>query len=215
MTSAAQEQRAARLREYNAECDAARVVAAVMSAVVRGRQDRAGDDIEPFEVAFAENGVLPAAVWVALRSDDIDTVMDALAAASEREFVISEREEMGAGYRLQKVEEKRTLPDASLLLDQLAAMLRIPTDVLGVLGQWGPDDPRTSVEVNALLDSRFGALPRGPRAKEDTESTASPPASGSGLRMSVKEAADVLQLSEAQRKVLATLVKRVGVTITP
>jgi hypothetical protein len=33
--------------------------------------------------------------------------------------------------------------------------------------------------------------------------------------MSVQETADVLQLSEAQAKVLATLVRRVGVTITP
>jgi hypothetical protein len=154
-------------------------------------------------------------VWVGLRSDDIDTVMDGLAAASEREFLVSEREEMGAGYKLQKVEEKRTLPDALLLLDQLAAMLGIPADVLGVLGQWGPDDPRTSVEVTALLDSRFGVLPE-PSPQADAEPTTSPPAPpASGLRMSVQETADVLQLSEAQAKVLATLVRRVGVTITP
>lgn len=215
MTSAAQEQRAARLREFDAECDAARTVAAVMTAVVRGREARAGDAIEPFEVDFADSGVLPAAVWVALRSDDIDTVMDALVAASEREFLISEREEMGAGYRLQKVEEKRTLPDAALLLDQLAAMLGIPADVLGVLGQWGPDDPRTAAQATALLDSRFGAVPRTAKAKADAEQDTPALPFETGLRMSVQETADVLQLSAAQRKVLATLVKRVGVTITP
>ena len=215
MTTAAQEHRAARLREFDAECDATRAVAAVMGAVVRGREARAADSDQPFEVVFAANGALPAAVWVGLRSDDIDTVMDGLAAASEREFLVSEREEMGAGYKLQKVEEKRTLPDALLLLDQLAAMLGIPADVLGVLGQWGPDDPRTSVEVTALLDSRFGVLPE-PSPQADPEPTTSPPAPpGSGLRMSVQETADVLQLSEAQAKVLATLVRRVGVTITP
>jgi hypothetical protein len=212
MTSAAQEQRAARLREYDAECDATRAVAAVMGAVVRGREARAGESAQPFEVVFAQNGLLPAAVWVGLRSDDIDTVMEALAAASGREFLVSEHEEMGAGYKLQKVEEMRTLPDPTLLLDQLAAMLGIPADVLGVLGQWGPDDPRTSTEVTALLDSRFGALP--PSAIEDSEPGPAPP-SGPALRMSVQETADVLQLSDAQAKVLSTLVRRVGVTITP
>ena len=213
MTSAAQEQRAARLREFDAECDAARAAAAVMGAVVRGREARAGDAVEPFEVTFAANGVLPAAVWIGLRSDDIDTVMDALAAASEREFLVSQHEEMGVGYKLQKVEEKRTLPDAALLLDQVGGMLGIPADVLGVLGQWGPDDPRTSVEVTALLDSRLGALPR--EAVADVAPATPPPPTGPGLRMSVQETADVLQLSEAQAKVLATLVRRVGVTITP
>jgi hypothetical protein len=214
MTTAAQEQRAARLRQFDAECDATRAVAAVMGIVVRGREARAGDSAQPFEVVFAENGILPAAVWVGLRSDDIDTVMEALAAASEHEFLVSEHEEMGAGYKLQKVEEKRILPDPSLLLDQLARMLGIPADVLGVLGQWGPEDPRTTAEVTALLDSRFGLLPRA--AAEDVEPAvpAAPP-SGPGLRMSVQEAADVLQLSAAQAKVLATLVRRVGVTITP
>jgi hypothetical protein len=216
VTSAAQEQRAARLRQFDAECDAARATAAVMAAVVRGREARAGDVAEPLEVSFAAQGSLPAAVWVGLRSDDVDTVMTALAAASDRIFLVSEHEEMGAGYKLQKVEETRVLPDATLLLDQLAAMLAIPADVLGVLGQWGPDDPRTSVEITALLDSRFGQLP--PDAAD--EIPPAPPASGTrpadiGLRMSVQEMADVLQLSEAQAKVLATLVRRAGVTITP
>lgn len=215
MTTAAQEHRAARLREFDAECDATRAVAAVMGAVVRGREARAADSGQPFEVVFAANGALPAAVWVGLRSDDIDTVMDALAAASEREFLVSEREEMGAGYKLQRVEEKRTLPDALLLLDQLAAMLGIPADVLGVLGQWGRDDPRTSVEVTALLDSRFGVLPESPPQTYPEPATSPPTPPGAGLRMSVQETADVLQLSEAQSKVLATLVRRVGVTITP
>jgi hypothetical protein len=213
MTTAAQEQRAARLREFDAECDATRSVAAVMGTVVRGREAREGDLVQPFEVVFAENGVLPAAVWVGLRSDDIDTVVEALAAASEREFLVSEHEEMGAGYKLRKVEERRALPDPSLLLNQLSRMLGIPADVLGVLGQWGPDDPRTTVEVRALLDSRFGVPPRA--AAEEAEPALPPPPSGPGLRMSVQETADVLQLSAAQAKVLSTLVRRVGVTITP
>ena len=76
--------------------------------------------------------------------------------------------------------------------------------VLAVIGQWGLEDPRTAGEVNALLDSRFGA------AGQERPTAATP----GGLIMTVQEAADVLQLSPAQTKVLTTLVRRVGVTIT-
>ena len=198
--------RAARLREFEAlTADAARVVA-VLAAVVRAREERGWTEAEPPEVRFAASGLdgvaLPAAVWVALRRDDTATVLEALAAVSGRTFLVARREEMGEGYRLQSVEETRPVPDVAPLLAQLSRMLEIPTDVLAVLGQWGLDDPRTVGEVNALFDSRFGAA-------------GSPPPAAGALVMSVQEAADVLQLTPAQSTVLATLVRKVGVTITP
>lgn len=210
MSSPTQEQsRSARLREYQDRLDAAARLVAVLGAIVRGREVRGWHESEPPEVRFAASAPdgrtgLPAAVWVALRQDDSATVLDALTAASDRTFVVAEHEQMGEGYRLQTVQERLPLPDSELLLAQLADLLGIPADVLAVLGQWGLDDPRTAGEVNALLDSRFGAAgeasPAVPR--------------GDGLVMSVQEAADVLQLSPAQTKVLSTLVRRVGVTIT-
>lgn len=207
MTSPTQDQsRAARLREFEAlTADAARVVA-VLAAVVRAREERGWTEAEPPEIRFAGSGAegaaLPAAVWVALRRDDTATVLEALAAVSERTFVVDRREELGEGYRLQAVEETRPVPDVAPLLAQLAQMLEIPADVLAVLGQWGLDDPRTVGEVNALFDSRFGAA-------------GSPLPAGGAMTMSVQEAADVLQLTPAQATVLATLVRKVGVTLTP
>jgi hypothetical protein len=211
MSSPSQEQsRSVRLREYQAELDAAARLVAVLGAVVRGREVRGWHEAEPPEVRFAASAPndttgLPAAVWVALRQDDTATVLDALTAASDRTFVVAEHEQMGEGYRLQTVQERLPLPDSELLLTQLAGVLGIPSDVLAVLGQWGLDDPRTAGEVNALLDSRFGA------AGQERRAIVTP---GEGLVMSVQEAADVLQLSPAQTKVLTTLVRRVGVTIT-
>jgi hypothetical protein len=199
--------RAARLREFEALTDDASRVVAVLAAVVRAREERGWTEADPPEIRFASSGAdgtaLPAAVWVALRRDDTATVLDALAAVSERTFVVDRREELGEGYRLQAVEETRPVPDVAPLLAQLSRMLEIPTDVLAVLGQWGLDDPRTVGEVNALFDSRFGAA--GSRAT----------VSAGALIMSVQEAADVLQLTPAQSTVLATLVRKVGVTITP
>lgn len=205
MTSPAQEHsRATRLREFAALTDAAAGVVAVMGAVVRAREERGWDGTEPSEVRFAacgaEGGALPAAVWIALRRDDTATVLEALGAVSTQTFVIARHEQLGDGYRLESVEETRPVPDVAPLLGQLGRMLEIPTDVLAVLGQWGPDDPRTAGEVAALFDSRFGPGVAAPRA--------------GGLAMSVQEAADVLQLTPAQATVLATLVRKVGVTIT-
>jgi hypothetical protein len=209
MTSAQEQSRAERLREYEQTVARAARVVAVMGAVVRGREARGWHEAEPPEVRFAacasEDGrALPAAVWVALRRDDGPSVLDELTGSSIEQFVLSRREEVGEGYRLQSVEETRPVPDVDLLLGQLARLLEIPVDVLGVLGQWGIDDPRTESEVDALLDSRFGRA---------TGSTG--PTDAGGLSMSVQETADVLQLTPAQAKVLATLVRRVGVTITP
>ena len=195
--------RAQRLREYEALRERAELAVSTMGVLVRGREVRGWDGTEPPEVAFAsaqiDGRALPAAVWVALRRDDVETVLEAITEISLSTFLISEHEEMGDGYRLQTVEETRPLPDTPLLLAQLGDMLGIPADVLGVLAEWGADDPRTRPEIDALLDSRLGA--------------AVAPA-GAALTMSVKETADVLQLSAAQAKVLATLVRRAEVTIT-
>jgi hypothetical protein len=217
MTSASQEQsRSERLREYDQAITQAGRVVAVMGAVVRAREARGWQLAEPPEVAFAartdEDGrALPAAVFVALRRDDAATVLDALTEASDETFLIARREELGEGYRLQAVEETRTLPDVELMLTQLSAVLDIPADVLGVLGQWGLDDPRTAGEVNTLLDSRLGAAGERPAAVPEPPEV--PPPTGE-LTMSVQETADVLQLTDAQAKVLATLVRRAGVRIT-
>lgn len=179
--------------------DAAARVAAVLAGVVRAREERGWTEPEPPEVRFAVEGPLPAAVWIALRREDTVMVLDALAAASETQFVVDRHEQLGEGFKLETVEETRPVPDVAPLVAQLGTMLDIPTDVLTMLGQWGMDDPRTAGEINALFDSRF-----------DGTAGATP----SGLMMSVQEAAEVLQLTPAQTQVLATLVRKVGVTIT-
>jgi hypothetical protein len=219
MTSASQDQsRAERLREYDKAIAQAAQVVAVMGAVVRARESRGWHEAEPPEVTFAaqsgEDGrALPAAVFVALRRDDTATVLDALTEASDETFLIARREELGEGYRLQTVDETRPLPDIALMLTQLSAVLGIPADVLGVLGQWGVDDPRTAGEVNALLDSRLGTA--GEAAPATPVHRTAPAPETAGLSMSVQETADVLQLTPAQTKVLETLVRRAGVRITP
>lgn len=208
-TPSKQHSRADRLREYAAAVDAAAVVVAAMGAVVRGREARAWTSPEPPEVVFAATEVdgraLPAAVWVALRREDTPAAVEAMTAASQTPFVVSSRDELGEGYKLQTVEETRLLPEPTLLVAQLAAMLGIPQDVLAILTEWGAEDPRTQREIDALLDARSGAAPLPARP---------PVAAGPGLTMTVAETVDVLGLSDAQAKVLATLVRRIGVTIT-
>jgi hypothetical protein len=219
MTSASQEQsRSERLREYDKMLAQAAQVVAVMGAVVRAREGRGWHEADPPEVTFAaqaddDGRALPAAVFVALRRDDSATVLEALTDVSDETFLIARREEMGEGYRLQTVDETRPVPDVDRLLSQLSGVLGISADVLGVLGQWGVDDPRTAGEVNALLDSRLGAAGEAPAAARQPAPAAAPRTGE--LTMSVQETADVLQLTDAQAKVLATLVRRAGVTITP
>lgn len=208
-TPAKQHSRADRLRDYAQAVEQARATAAALGALVRGREARSWTAGDPPEVVFAETRIdgraLPAAVWVALRRDDPEAAVEAMTTVSQRPFLVSSREEMGAGYRLQTVEETLPLPEVDLLVVQLAAALGIPADVLTVLGEWGPDDPRTGREIDALLDRRFGPV------ADPAGVTGGAPA---GLTLTVAEASDVLQLTEAQQRVLATLVRRVGVTIT-
>lgn len=209
-TTAKQHSRADRLREYSSLLEAARAPVAAMGVLVRAREARPWPGGDPPEVVFATTEVdgraLPAAVWVALRRDDVDAAIEAMAGVSRTTFLIESREEMGEGYRLQTVEETRPVPEVEVLLAQLSAMLAIPADVLAVLAEWGADDPRTEPEIADLLDRRLGAGPApAPRP-------AAP--SADGLTMSVADVVDVLRLSEEQARALATLVRRVPVTLT-
>jgi hypothetical protein len=209
-TPAKDHSRADRLREYAGLLEAAGLAVAAMGVLVRGREARAWASPEPPEVVFAATEVgeraLPAAVWVSLRRDDASGALETMTAVSQTPFLVSSRDEMGEGYRLQTVDETRPLPEVTLLLAQLAAMLDIPVDVLSVVAEWGADDPRTRTEIDELLDRRIGAV--------GAPAALPPPPPGDGLTMTVAETVDVLQLTEAQAKVLATLVRRVGVTIT-
>jgi len=192
-----------RLVEYEAAVDAARGPVAVLQLLAQGREARARTGDEPLEVAFAATAAdeaepLPAAVWVALRHGDLDASATALLGASRTEFVVGEHEELDSTYRLRTVEERRVLPDLGVLQLQIAAMLDIPWDVVTMLCEWGPDDPRTQLEVDALLEARF-------------EVADSLPARGGRLQMSADE---LLQLTSDQGKLLNTLVRQADVTIT-
>jgi hypothetical protein len=195
-----------RLVEYEAAVDAARGPMAVLQLLAQGREARSRTSDEPLEVAFAATTVdgadpLPAAVWVALRHGDLDASATALLGASRTEFVVGEHEELDSTYRLRTVEERRVLPDIGVLQLQMAAVLDIPWDVVTMLCEWGPDDPRTQHEVDALLDARF-------------EVAGELPARGSRLQMSADELAALLQLTPEQGKLLNTLVRQADVTIT-
>lgn len=208
---AKQHSRADRVREYAATVEMAAVPVAAMSMLVRAREARDWASAEPPEMVFAtttiDDRALPASVWVALRREDVDGAIDAMTAASQTTFLIDAREEMGEGYRLQTVEETRPLPETELLLAQLSAMLDIPTDVLGMLAEWGPDDPRTENEIADLLDRRLGRSETPVAARHAVPSP-------DGLTMSVSDVVDVLRLSDEQARALATLVRRVPVTLT-
>lgn len=195
-----------RVAEYEAALAAARTPTAVLQLLAQGRETRTQPDEEPLEVAFARTQVdgadgLPAAVWVALRHGDTDASLTALLGASRTEFVVGEHEELDASYRLRTVEERRVLPDVGVLQMQMAAMLDIPWDVIVMLCEWGPDDPRTQKEIDALLDGRL----------RDGSGANSRPGR---LHMSADELAALLQLTPEQTKLLNTLVRQADVTIT-
>lgn len=212
MARLSKELREQRLAEHAAALDAARGPVAVMELFAHGRETRSQPGEPPLEVAFAATEVdggkgLPAAVWVALRQGDIDASVAALVRASRLEIVVGEHEELDASYRLQAIEERRTLPDVGLLQSQLATFLQIPRDVIAMICEWGPDDSRTQKEIDALLDGRFGA-----RAAR-TAAGASRGDTVHGLEMSAAELTAMLQLTAQQRALLQTLVRQADVTI--
>jgi len=200
-----------RLVDYEAALDAARGPVAVLQLLAQGRERRSQPGDRPLEVAFAATPVndedaLPAAVWVALRHGNVEASAAALLGASRTEFVVGEHEELDAGYRLRTIEERRVLPDVGVLQLQLAALLDIPWDVVAMLCEWGPDDPRTQTEIDALLDARFDARLDGPLG--DTAPR------GHRLEMSADELAALLQLTPEQGRLLDTIVRQADVTIT-
>ena len=194
--------------EYESKLAAAKAPLAVLELFAQARQARVQPGEPPLEVAFAatevDEGGLPAAVWVALRQGEVEASMAALLGASRTEFVVGEHEELDASYRLTTIEERRTLPDVDVLLTQLAAFLQIPRDVIAMIADWGPEDPRTANEIDALLDGRFGASAVPAPAADQPHR----------LEMSAAELAAMLQLTADQRKLLRTLVRQTDVTIT-
>jgi len=194
--------------EYESKLAAAKAPLAVLELFAQARQARVRPGDPPLEVAFAatdvDEGALPAAVWVALRQGEVEASMAALLGASRTEFVVGEHEELDASYRLTTIEERRTLPDVDVLLTQLAAFLQIPRDVIAMIADWGPEDPRTANEIDALLDGRFGASAVPAPAADQPHR----------LEMSAAELAAMLQLTADQRKLLRTLVRQTDVTIT-
>jgi hypothetical protein len=205
-----EQQRRDRVREYDSALGASRVPLSVMVHFVRAREARSsGVALEEAFGSTAVDGVeerLPAAVWVALRRADLDAALQTLVRGSRRQFLIAEHEELDAGYRLMTVAERRGLPDMELLVDQIAAFLQIPPDVVAMIATWDPDDPKTVGEVNALLDQRFGPPPAGDAAAK--------PAAPSALSMSSTEFVALLQLTPQQQSVLATLVRQSDITVS-
>jgi hypothetical protein len=220
MRSATQEQsRVERLRAHADLLDEARRAAAAMAPLVRGREARGKDGEPPLEVAFAGLDVdgrsLPAAVWVALRRDDADAAVDAMTAASATDFLIEEREEMGDGYRLHSVAETLPVPEPDLLLELLSRTVNIPVDVLTVLAEWGPDDPRSASEIDGLLTSRFGpALPGRTEATQPPLEVEADDEMDGRLTVTVGEMAEVLRLDDEQQRALTVLVRNATVTLT-
>jgi hypothetical protein len=220
------ELRRERLREYDAALTAARAPIAVLALFARGREARAGGEL--LEEAFAATAVegvdqadlLPAAVWVALRQGDVEAAVELLMRMSRTEFVLAAHEELDAGYRLTKVEERRPLPDVELLIGQVAAFLRVPRDVVAIISGWGAEDPRTAAEVETLLEQRFGSPVLGPHVR--TPAATEPPRAdprtpgpqACGLRMSSAEFGALLNLSPEQCAVLGTLMRQTQITIT-
>jgi len=218
-TATKDELRRERLREYDAALTAARAPLAVLALFARGREAR--DSGQLLEEAFAATEVagvdaadaLPAAVWVALRQDDVDAALEQLLRTSRSEFVLAAHEELDAGYRLTKVEERRPLPDLDLLVGQLAAFLAVPRDVVAIISGWGADDPRTIAEIDTLLEQRFGPPAASRAADPRREAGPGRAPAGAGLRLSSAEFGALLNLAPEQRAVLATLVRQAAITI--
>jgi hypothetical protein len=194
----------ARVREYEARLAAAGESVAVLARFAQAREQcGAGSALE---ICFAEalpEGGLPAGVWVALRQDDLGAVLATLVAHASEQFLIVEHEQLDASYKLTTVAESRGLPDVDRLIDQVAAFIEVPRDVVAIVCGWGPDDPRAQAEIDRLIGQRYS-----PHAA----TAASVPVAG--LAMSSSEFAAVLSLTPEQQGVLATLVRQTVITVT-
>ena len=210
--------RADRLREHAALIERAHQVVGAMGLLVRGREARARTSATPLEVEFAKIDVdgrsLPAGVWVALRRDDVAAAIDAMMIASQTAFLIEERDVMGEGYRLQSVEDTLPVPEDELLTAQLSQALDVPLDVLTVIAEWGPEDPRAASEIDELLTARFGPAERVIAPAVPSLLDGGETESSGQLTMTVGEAAQVLRLDEDQVRALTILVRNASVTLT-
>jgi hypothetical protein len=138
---------------------------------------------------------------VALRQGDVDAVLALLVEHATEQFVLAENEQLGADYRLTRIPECRGLPDTERLVGQVAAFLDVPRDVVSIVCEWGPDDPRTRAEIDRLVARRpAGGDPGAARV--------------GALTMSSGELALLLSLTPDQRAALATLVRQADLTVT-
>jgi hypothetical protein len=237
VSQATEQRRRERLQEYETALAATRPALATLALFVQARESRAnGTSLEEeFAATPLDNAdPFPAAIWVALRQDDIHATLDLLVRLSGTEFLIAAHEQLDDTYRLTTVDETRAVPEVEKLVVQLSAFLQIPADVMAVVAGWGPDDARTAAEIDALLGQRFGpptatAAASTPRHAEDPAAdrpdgdrrpTASPPApagrpttDGIGLRMSAAEFGALLSLTPEQCTVLASLVRQTTITV--
>ena len=198
-----EEQARDRLREYEARLAAARDPVAVLARFAQAREARGGGAVLEVEFAAAgsEDSSLPAALWVALRQDDVDAVLEALVQHATEQFLIAEHEQLDASYRITTVSESRGLPDVARLVAQVAAFVDVPSDVVAMVCGWGPDDPRTEAEIERLIEQRRAA----------SAATGRQP---NALTMSSSEFAAVLSLTPEQANVLSTLVRQANLAVT-
>jgi hypothetical protein len=193
-----------RARDYEAQLATARQTIAVLAQFAQARE--ASSSGVALEMGFAATTSaddvppLPAAVWVALRQDDLDAVVGTLVEHATEQFVLAEHEQVDANYRLTTVAESRGVPDVERLIGQLAGFVDVPRDVVEMVCGWGPDDPRTVAEIDRLMSQRQVApMPAA--------------GSGAGLVMSSSEFAAVLSLTPEQQSVLATLVRQADIVV--
>jgi hypothetical protein len=207
-----------RLREYEARVAAARESVAVLAQFAQAREARRNGTA--LEVEFATTSAevdgagLPASVWVGLRHDDLDAVLDTLIEHAADQFIIAEHEQLDADYRITTVAESRALPAVEALITQLAAFIQVPHDVVAMVSGWGADDPRTLAEIERLMDQRYGppsivAEPASTPARGTPTVAADRPT----LAMSSGELTALLSLTPDQQAALATLVRQADVVV--
>jgi hypothetical protein len=197
-----------RMREYAARVEAARAPVAVLARFAQAREARGTGDALEVEFAATPAGVdgasLPAAVWVVLRQGDVDAVTDLIIEHATEQFLIAEHEQLDASYRITTVAESLALPDVERLTTQVAAFIDVPRDVVAIVCDWGPDDPRTEAEIERLIEQRYATGAPPPAVAHST----------AALVMSSSEFAAVLSLTAEQAAILATLVRQADITVT-